>query len=51
MTVSSRLRKTYPGAFSDEGLAKRVERSLFNAFELPPGDDDEVVPHLDVVAR
>ncbi|WP_250439531.1 hypothetical protein [Delftia tsuruhatensis] len=54
MTVSSRLRKTYPAVFSDEDLAKRVERAVFKAFELLPGDDDdddEVVPRLDVVAR
>ncbi|WP_202760268.1 hypothetical protein [Delftia acidovorans] len=51
MKVSSRLRKTYPGIFSDEDLAKRVERAVFEAFELLPGDDDEVVPRLDVVAR
>lgn len=54
MKVSSRLRKTYPGVFSDEDLAKRVERAVFKAFELLPGDDDdddEVVPRLDVVAR
>jgi hypothetical protein len=54
MKVSSRLRKMYPGVFSDEDLAKRVERAVFKAFELLPGDDDdddEVVPRLDVVAR
>lgn len=54
MKVSGRLRKTYPGVFSDEDLARRVERAVFKAFELLPGDDnddDEVVPRLDVVAR
>ncbi|WP_278537906.1 hypothetical protein [Delftia acidovorans] len=54
MKASSRLRKTYPGVFSDEDLAKRVERAVFKAFELLPGDDDDdddVVPRLDVVAR
>ena len=55
MKVSGKLRKTYPGVFSDEDLAKRVERAVFKAFELPPedghDDDDEVVPRLDVVAR
>ena len=54
MKVSSRPRKTYPGVFSDEDLAKRVERAVFQAFELLPGDDDdydEAVPRLDVVAR
>ncbi|WP_350337290.1 hypothetical protein [Delftia lacustris] len=51
MKVSSRLRKTYPGIFSDEDLVKRVERAVFKAFELLSGDDDEVVPRLDVVAR
>lgn len=52
--VSGKLRKTYPGVFSDENLAKRVERVVFRAFELlsEDGDDgDEVVPRLDVVAR
>jgi len=54
MKVSSRLRKTYPGVFSDEDLARRVERAVFKAFDLLPGDDDdddEVVPRLDVVVR
>ena len=54
MTVSGKLRKTYPGVFSDEDLAKRVERAVFKAFELLPDDgddDDEVLPRLDVVAR
>lgn len=51
MTVSRRLRKTYPGVFSDEDLTKRVESAVFKAFELLPGDDYEVVPRLDVVAR
>jgi hypothetical protein len=52
--VSGKLRKTYPGVFSDEELAKRVERAVFKAFELLPdddNDDDEVVPRLNVVAR
>jgi hypothetical protein len=54
--VSSKLRKTYPGVFNEDGLAKRVERvehAVFKAFELLPGDDDddEVVPRLDVVGR
>jgi hypothetical protein len=54
MKVSGKMRKTYPGVFSDEELAKRVERAVFKAFDLLPGDDDdddEVVPRLDVVAR
>ena len=51
MKVSGKLRKTYPGVFSDENLAKRVERVVFKAFELLPEDGDEVVPRLDVVAR
>ena len=54
MKVSGKLRKTYPSVFSDEALAKRIERAVFKAFELLPGDDDdddEVVPRLDVVAR
>ena len=51
MKVSGKLRKTYPGVFSDEALAKRIERAVFKAFELLPDDDDEVVPRLDVVAR
>ncbi|MDX4956084.1 hypothetical protein [Delftia acidovorans] len=51
MTVSRRLRKTYPGVFSDEDLTKRVESAVFKVFELLPGDDHEVVPCLDVVAR
>lgn len=50
MKVSGKLRKTYPGAFSDDDLAKRIERAVFKAFELLPEDDDEV-PRLDVVAR
>jgi hypothetical protein len=54
LKVSAKLRKTYPGVFSDEGLVKRVERAVFKAFELlhdDGDDDDEVVPRLDVVAR
>ena len=54
MKVSDKLRKTYPGVFSDEALAKRIERAVFKAFELLPDDDDDdddVVPRLDVVAR
>lgn len=54
MKVSGKLRKTYPGVFSDEGLVKRVELAVFKAFEMLPADDDddnEVVPRLDVVAR
>jgi hypothetical protein len=54
LKVSAKLRKTYPGVFSDEGLVKRVERAVFLAFELlhdDGDDDDEVVPRLDVVAR
>ncbi len=54
MKVSDKLRKTYPGVFSDEALAKRIERAVFKAFERLPDDDDdddEVVPRLDVVAR
>lgn len=54
LKVSGKLRKTYPGVFSDEDLAKRVERVVFKAFELLPDDDDdddEVVPRPDVVAR
>ncbi|QPR32251.1 hypothetical protein I6G96_14710 [Delftia acidovorans] len=51
MKLSSRLRKTYPGVSSDEDLTKRVERAVFTAFELLPGNDDKVVPRLDVVAR
>jgi hypothetical protein len=55
LEVSGKLRKTYPGVFSDEDLAKRVARAVFKAFELLPGkgddDDDEIVPRLDVVAR
>ena len=54
MKVSGKLRKTYPGVFSDEDLSKRVERAVFKAFELLPDDDeddDEVVPRMDVVAR
>ncbi len=39
------------GAFSYEDLTKRVESAVFKAFELLPGDDYEVVPRLDVVAR
>jgi len=51
MTVSSRLCKTYPGVFSDEDLVKRVERVVCKAFEPLTGDDDEVVPRLDLVTR
>jgi len=53
MTVSAKLRKTYPGVFSDDDLAKRIERAVLKAFELLPDDDDddEVVPRLDVVPR
>jgi hypothetical protein len=54
LKVSAKLRKTYPGVFSDEGLVKRVERAVFKAFELlhdDGDDDDEVIPRLDVVAR
>lgn len=54
MKISGKLRKTYPGVFSDEDLARRIERAVFKAFELLPGDDDdddEVVPRLNVVAR
>ena len=54
MKVSSKLRKTYPGVFSDDNLTKRVERAVLNAFELLPDDDDDddaVVPRLDVVPR
>ena len=51
MTVSAKLRKTYPGVFSDDELAKRIERVVFKAFELLPDDDDEVVPRLDVLPR
>ncbi|MDH2233909.1 hypothetical protein N5K37_28755 [Delftia tsuruhatensis] len=45
------MHKTYPAVFSDEDLAKRVERAVFKAFELLSGNDDEVLPRLDVVAR
>ena len=54
LKVSAKLRKTYPGVFSDEGLVKRVERAVFKAFELlhdDGDDDDEVIPRLNVVAR
>ena len=53
MAVSGKLRKTYPGVFSDDDLAKRIERAVLKAFELLPDDDDddEVVPRLDVVPR
>jgi hypothetical protein len=53
MKVSGKLRKTYPGVFSDENLVRRVELAVFKAFELLPDDDDDddVVPRLDVVAR
>jgi len=52
MGVSGKLRRMYPGVFSDEELAQRVERAVFKAFELlPDDDDDDVVPRLDVVAR
>jgi hypothetical protein len=54
MKVSGKLRKTYPRVFSDEDLARRIERAVSKAFELLPDDDDdddEVVPRLDVVAR
>ncbi len=51
MTVSSRLCKTYPGVCSDEDLVKRVERVVCKAFEPLTGDDDEVVPRLDLVTR
>jgi Fic/DOC family len=52
--ISGKLRKTYPGVFSDDDLAQRVECLVFKAFELLPADDDdddEVVPRLDVVGR
>jgi hypothetical protein len=51
--VVGKLRKTYPGVFSDEALAQRIERAVLKAFELLPDDDDddEVEPRLDVVAR
>lgn len=49
--VSDKLRKTYPGVFSDEDLVKRIERAVFKAFELLPDEDDGVTPRLDVVAR
>lgn len=54
LKVSGKLRKTYPGVFSDDALAKRVERAVFKAFDLlsvNEDDADEVVPRLDVVAR
>lgn len=45
MKVSGKLRKTYPGVFNNEDLAKRVERTVLKAFELlPDGDDDATVP-------
>lgn len=52
--VCGKLRKTYPGVFSDEALSNRVERAVLKAFELLPDDDeddDEVVPRMNVVAR
>ena len=36
----SRLRKTYPEVFSDEDLAKRVERAVVKAFKLLSRNDD-----------
>jgi Fic/DOC family len=54
MTVSGKLRKMYPGVFSDDDLTKRIERAVLKAFELLPSDDDDddvVVPRLDVVPR
>ena len=51
--VSDKLREAYPAVFNDEILAKRVERAVLNAFELLPDEDedDDAVPHLDVVPR
>ncbi len=53
MKVSGKLRKTYPKAFDDERVAKRIERAVLSAFESLPedDDDDDVVPRLDVVVR
>jgi hypothetical protein len=53
MEVCGKLRKTYPGVFNDDNLAKRVKRAVFQAFELllDDGDEDEMVSRLDVVAR
>ncbi|MFT3859107.1 MAG: hypothetical protein QM742_16945 [Aquabacterium sp.] len=33
MKVTGKLRKTYPEVFSDEDLARRVERAVLKAFE------------------
>ena len=54
MEVSGKLRKMYPGVFSDENLATRIQRAVFKAFELLPeeaGDEDDAMPRMDVVAR
>jgi hypothetical protein len=52
--ATSKLSKTYPAVFSDQGMVKRIERVVFKAFELLPEDDDDddgVVPRWEVVAR
>jgi hypothetical protein len=53
MAVSGKLRKMYPGVFSDDDLTKRIERAVLKAFALLPDNDDNdaVVPRLDVVPR
>lgn len=53
-SVSGKLRKAYPGVFSDDDLSKRVERAVLRPFQLLPEDEDEgddLVPSLDVRPR
>lgn len=44
----------YPGVFSDENLAKRIERAVLKAFEQLPdegNEDDAVMPRQYVGPR
>ena len=53
-TVTGKLRKTYPGVFGDEELARRVEHAVLRPFGILPTadeDGDDVVPRLDVKGR